>query len=531
MDIKNFFGGLEESKKSYPGNGYLLAILTVAAATIIFYFGRSHFAKGQWALLYLLVILAIASVSGIKPAIFSAFLAFLAWNYFLIPPYSTFRVHDPKDWLSLFVFLIVGVIVGLQYGKLKERETRALNREHETDLLNNFSAHLVSDIPLEELADFLAKQTLEVAHSKRVSVFLPDGNDRLKLASVQGESSGDDGEDEKLARWSHAHSKAIGLPDFGDAKRAQLPEWPISVSHKEAGSIKGSKGIFLPLQTTSRRLGALFVGEKADNKKFTFQEMRVLTAMAYQASAFLERKRLQEIEIASEARSQGDKLKSTIISSIHHELKTPLASINATVSNLLEKDIELNPSVIREELRAIEGDLNRLNSSIGSLVDLSRLATSDWEPKKDWYEFGEILSSVLSGLSEGERSRILLQEIGGELEIHVDFIQISRVLKIIIENALSYCDKGVKIGARVLKDEIRIWIEDNGPGIDKEDKQRIFDKFYRGKTAGSPGTGLGLAIALELVKYHGGSIAVEDVDPQGARFVITLPMKRGNCRE
>ncbi len=179
MTIKDLAGSFAERKKHHPGYDYLLATATVMVVTIVFHFGRIHFAKGQWALLYLLVVLAIASVSGVRPAIFSAFLSFLAWNYFLIPPYLTFRVDDPKDWLSLFVFLLVGVIVGLQYGKLKERETRAIDREHETDLLNNFSAHLVSDISLKDLADFLARQVLEVTRSKAAAVFL--GRDALRF--------------------------------------------------------------------------------------------------------------------------------------------------------------------------------------------------------------------------------------------------------------------------------------------------------------------------------------------------------------
>ena len=481
-------------------------------------------------MLYILAILVIASVSGVRPAIFSAFLAFLAWNYFLIPPYLTFRVHDPQDWLFLFVFLIVGIIVGLQYGRLKEREALALNREHETDLLNNFSARLVSNISLEDLANFLAKQVLEATRSKTVAVFLPGDNGQTRLASVQGEPSGIGKEDEKLVGWSYSHSKAVGLADFDDARRAELPEWPISVDRKEAGFENGHKGICLPLQTTDRRLGVLFVGEKADKQPFSIQEVRVVMAMVYQASAFLERKELQEVEITAQARNQADRFKSTIISSIHHELKTPLASINATVSNLLEKDIDLSVAAVEDELQAIQEDLNRLSGSIGSLVDLSRLETSDWEPRKEWFEFGEILGNTVSRIPEEDRKRIVLQEVGSELALHVDFIQISRVLQIILENALAYGGrKGtVTIGATLSENGVKIWIEDQGPGIDQEDKQHIFEKFYRGKTANSPGTGLGLAIALEIINFHGGSIRIEDVDPHGARFVITLPVQETN---
>lgn len=514
------------SKKLTVRYGYLVSILAVVLVTAVFYFGRDYFAKGQWALLYLLVILGVASIRGVKPAVLTAILSFLAWNYFLLPPYQTFTVSDPKDWLFLSIFLIVGVIVGLQTGKLKQSELYALSRESEADRLNRFSAHLVSDIPVQDLAKFLANQALEVSLSNRVSVFLSNDSDKLELAFSHGESRKDDDEIEKIAHWSYAHSKAVGLPDYRGAERAQLPVPPISVSYRETGSEVDQKGMFLPLQTAQRRLGALFVGEKADGAPFAMQEIRALSAMCYQASAFLERKKLQRLEITAEARSMTDKLKSTIISSIHHELKTPLASVNATVGNLLETDTNLSDASVKEELHIIQEDLRRLNSSIGSLVELSRLEASDWEPKKEWYEFGEILGDSLSRLTGKDRDRILLDGVDDALEMEVDFIQISRVLQIIIENALAYSGKNssVKVGAKSTNGDIRIWIEDSGPGISNEEKQHVFDKFYRGKAAGSPGTGLGLAIALEIIDFHGGTIVIEDVHPRGARFVVILPV-------
>lgn len=516
--------------KIYSKYGYLISVTFVMCATAVFYLGRNYLAKGQWALLYLLVVLAVASMSGTRPAILAAALSFLTWNFFFIPPYKTLSVHDPKDWLFLFIFLIVAIIVGFQAGRLKQRETLALSREHETDLLKNFSAGLVANVSLKEFADLLVDQINKITIN--TGVFLPNGHGNLQLISFKGNFVQNNQEIEKIAKWSYSFSKAIGLPDINDINNNQLLQIS-SAGYDETGFQYNKKDIFLPFQSTSKRLGVLYIGEKDAASAFSAREIELLKALLYQASAFLERKELQQLEITAKARNQSDKFRSAIISSIHHELKTPLSSINATVTNLLEKDTELNSDELKEEHLAIKKDLNRLNSSIGSLVDLSRLETADWEPKKDWYELGEILGNTLSRIPAKERKRITIQEIKENREINVDFIQIGRVLQIIIENALAYSGNGnkVKIGASFSNKNMEIFIEDNGPGIDCNDKEHIFDKFYRGKTANSPGTGLGLAIALELINFHGGNISVKDAKPQGARFVIILPAKKRNYWE
>lgn len=514
-------------KSFFWGYDYLFAFALIAITTIIFHFARGYFAKGQWALLYLLVIMAVANKSGIKGAIFTSFMAFFAWNYFLIPPYFTLRVGDLKDWLFLFVFLAVGLIVGLQTGRLKAREKLALSREHESDLLNKFSARLVSDLSLKDLAEFLAKETQNITNAKSVIVYLPDLSEKLKCISLQGQAVND--EQIKLVNWSYSHSKIVGLNKKNEKSISQyLPDLE---SYKSTISKIERNDIFFPLLTSNRRLGVLYISEKENGEQLTFQEFKIVIAMANQASAFLERKKLQKIAIEAKSREKADKFKSVIVSSIQHELKTPLASINATVSNLLENDVQLDPDNVHEELNAIQDDLHRLNGSIGSLVELSRLESADWEPKKDWYEFGEILSNSLSRLSKKHRNRVTF-DLENDLELYVDFIQIARVMQIIIENALVYSKKNVLVGAITENKKVKIRIEDKGPGIDIEDKKHIFDKFYRGRnSAGTTGTGLGLAIALEIVKFHGGDIKVENVTPHGSCFELILPARKRNYWE
>jgi two-component system, OmpR family, sensor histidine kinase KdpD len=244
-------------------------------------------------------------------------------------------------------------------------------------------------------------------------------------------------------------------------------------------------------------------------------------------AAFMERQRLQEQAARAEAAREADVLKSSLLSSVSHELKTPLAALTATVSNLLEGDTEWNEESVREELRSIVGDVARLNNSIGSLLDLSRLEAHAWVPHREWYEIEDIVLTGLGALPAHERGRVLLELPADLPPVYVDYVQISRVFQNLLENAVLYSggEGSIEVGAASEDDKLRIWVEDHGRGIRREDQDRVFEKFYRSKEAGvamPSGTGLGLAIAREIVHAHGGHISVEDVRPHGARFVIEL---------
>jgi len=343
-------------------HGYALAVAAVAVATALFYLGRPHFAKGQWGLLYLPIVLVIAALSGVRPALLAALLCFLAWNYVFIPPYGTFIVHDPKDWLMLAVFLVVGLLMGWQTGRLRQREAEALA--------------------------------------------------------------------------------------------------------------------------------------------------------------------LQSVAVQADALREADRMKSTLVSAVSHELRTPLASLTATITSLLEDDLPWDEARARQELAAIREDLSRLGTSIGSLLDLSRLEASEWRPRLEQYELGEILGTALSHLTPGQRGRVSVSLPDDLPLVRLDFDQWVRVFDHLLGNALLYSgpESPVRVGAGFTPDEVRLWVEDEGPGIPPEERDLVFGKFYRGKAAGlAAGTGIGLAITSEIVRFHGGRIWVEEASPRGARLVITLP--------
>ena len=484
--------------------GYIVGVLAVVVSTLIFLPGREMFAKEQWALLYLLVILLVASAAGAGPAVVAAVLAFFSWNFFFLPPYHTLSIQDPKDWLSLVAFLIVGVIVGIMAGRMREREARAISREDEAMTLNRVSAELVSQTSTAAMAQAVAREVVEQLGVASATLFLPD-----------------QGELRAYCSWP-AHV----VPPAETVEQAER----VYAGGGPQGSYKGmaEPDLALPLQSSSTTFGVLSVSAAAGGRAFTAADLRLATSLANLVSAFLERQELQAKATRAEAGREADRLKSSLLSSVSHELKTPLAALTATVSNLLESDVQWDEESVRDELRSIVGDITRLNSSISALLDLSRLEAHTWEPRREMYDLSDIVAAGVDTLPAHQRDKVKL-DIPDDLDpVLVDYSQWVRVVQNLLENAMLYGGAGttVTVGARESHRALRVWVEDEGPGVAAAEHEAVFEKFYRGRGAGAAapsGTGLGLAITREIVRAHGGTVHVEDVVPHGARFVITLP--------
>ena len=511
-------------------HNYIFAVVCVIAATAVFVPGREYFAKGQWSLLYLLIVGLVAGLSGVRPALLAAALAFFSWNFFFLPPYDTIIVHDPKDWLSLMLFLIVAVAMGMQTGRMREREAEAITREREMSMLNKFSARLVLDRPVSDIVELVMNEVTQITGTHCAALFLVDSEDKLYELTHVSEGSCDlDTKIVKIAQWAYMQSKAVGLPVIEKRSDPDAAGWPISVEHEETGIKYDGNDLYIPLQTAKKSEGVLYVGAKSDNSPYTVNDVRPLIAATNLAAAFLERKRLQSAAIQADALREADKLKSTLMSSVSHELKTPIASISATVSNLTSDDIEWNSENIRYELASVQQDLDRLNSSINALLDLSRLESAAWEPKKELFDLADVLWNAVSKISQKQKPRIEVNLPDCLPMVCVDFVQMARAVENLLNNALAYSqqENNVQLGASVDSDSCKIWVEDSGPGIRPEEREKIFEKFYRGAASrSSSGTGLGLAVTREIVRFHGGQIWIEDVMPHGARFVIMLPIEK-----
>ncbi len=500
-------------------HGYWLAVLAITFSTIVFLPVRVDFAKGQWALLYLLVILLVASAVGAAPAIVAAVLAFLAWDFFYLPPYGTFVIADLKDSLALIAFLLVGVIVGIQAGRMRDREARAIARERETAVLGRLSAGLVSETSREAMAENVLTELVGLLDCPSTTLFVA-GDEGLHRYCAAPPGDATDAGMAGRADWVFRHDQPLGVPDDGKTKAKSGGEQPFR-------ALEDAHGIFMPVRSPSGVVGVLTAAARSDGRPYSAANGFLVTSLANLIGAFLERQRLLEEASRAEAAREADRLKSSLLSSVSHELKTPLAALTATVSNLLEGDVPWDEQSAREELRSIVGDVDRLSSSIGALLDLSRLESRTWEPHREPFDIQEILATALQSLPAHVRGRVKVELPDDLPRVNVDFVQWTRVVRNLVENALLYSGgSAVEVGARGQVGSVVLWVSDNGPGVPDAEHEAVFEKFYRcaATQAQAPsGTGLGLAITREIVRAHGGAVWVVDVEPHGARFVVSLP--------
>jgi len=505
------------------GGGYPLAIAGVAVVTAACLPLRGQFGVQTFMLLYVPVIVIVARFAGTRPSAFSSVLAVLALDVLFTQPFYRFTISNPAEWIALGVFLVVALITGRQTGNLHKREQAAVRRQRELTLLNRLSFHVVSDKSVGTAAELTAEQITTVLGARRAAVYAKTDNGRVELLAYSGEDGSENESD--FVEWVMLEDKAIGLPK---SLSASLEPRPVGVGVSEALDGKTADGVYLPLQTTEGLEGVLYAHTHFDSET-PEEDARFLVAVANLAGAALERKRLESEAAALTVEREADNLKSTIISSVSHELKTPLSAATARITGLLEEGEGCGSQRVREEMQAISGDLTRLNTAIVDLIDVSRLESDAWQPQVELYEVPEILGTVLSKLPDEQMAARVVFDIPERVPfVYVDFSQIARALANIVENALIYSPPTEPVRVQVTHDsnEVHITVEDRGPGVTDAEKDVIFSKFYRGAAAAAVpgGTGLGLAIAREIVKSQGGHIEVEDASPQGARFVVSLPV-------
>lgn len=504
-------------------DGYPFALLAVLATGALLFPLRPHLSVPLLGLLFVPVIVAVARLSGMRASSLAAVAAFLVLDAGFVPPYYHLSIAEPSAWIGLVVFLFVALITGGQTGALRNRERAALLRQQELELLNRMSFRVASEKSEHAIAEFVVRQIVSTLGATRAALFLADGGDLPRIVAEGGTAAASE-EEPALVEWVLREGKAIGFAPEG----VPADQRPVSVAARDALPGVTAEGVYLPLQTAEWFEGVL-VALPGHEGSPTPDEARLLAAVANLSASCLERQWLEAQAAHADALREADRLKGTLVSSVSHELKTPLAAAIASVTGLLDEEEPRDSERLREELVAVAEALHRLDSSIGDLLDLSRLESASWEPRFERYDVDEILGAVQARLPATQRERMAFEIADPVPEVLVDFSQLVRAITNLVENALAYSAVAervtVRANPRPIADEVVIEVEDRGPGVPDAEKVRIFDKFYRGDAAAAMpgGSGLGLAIAAEIVRTHHGRLHVEDAAGGGAVFVLTLP--------
>lgn len=544
-----------------PGwKGYVAAALGVALASGVIGLIEQFIHIANISLIYLLVILWLATAFGWAPAFLASVLAFLAYDFFFIPPVHRLTVDDPAEWVTLFVFLITALVLGQLTALVQARAREVRESQQRTATLYALAQLVASTTDQQALLDALVQRVLDVFTPFGVrgcALFLPDPNKHLVMrAAAMGTLPPttfnlEQREQSALAGWALTQASPVGQALRLQEGRRQQEYSLIYVPLQSRREVVGVLG-FLGMPESRRLVSRLArLPERSATPLLAYSgrgpETELFEAFCDQIAPALERATLQQQAIHAEALRESNRLKDVLLGSVSHELRTPLASIQAAASSLLEPEVTWNQAEQQELLESITTSVGRLNRLVSNLLDLSRLEAGVAEPQKDWHFIDEIVATVLDRLDLAGQGRDhhLQVDIPDTIPlVPMDHEQIEQVLTNLIENALKYSPAGsvVRIQAQVKESPeegtaLEVRVSDQGIGIPASELQAIFDKFYRVQQVRLPwtksrppaGTGLGLAICANIIHAHGGRIWAEGLPGNGATFIFTLPMPAGGA--
>ncbi|MCC7358265.1 MAG: DUF4118 domain-containing protein [Anaerolineales bacterium] len=467
----------------------------VAAATLLLLLVPGRLNTPIVALLYLLPVGLATSLSGLGLGSLAALLAFLAFNYFFIPPYYTLAVHQTPDLIMLGVFLGVAVVVSQLLGRSRAGVAAAEARERETTALYELSTALTGLRSEPAIAQALAERLREISGAALVEL------------SFRGQAQA--GEPRRLR-----------LPaDAPDPTAPLLTTLPLMTARGQFGEIRLWRAAPPPGQAAA---------------PLSPSEARLLATFAGQGALALEHALLSQAETQAKIHSESDRLKSALLSSVSHELRTPLASMKAAVTSLRSGEVGWDSPARADLLAMVEEELDHLNRLVGNLLDMSRIEAGALKPNRQWLSLAEVVGGTLQRLRRVTAQHTLRVDVSDDLPpVPADYGQLDQVLTNLLSNSLKYAPSGSTIAIRArlapTPDEaaqaVQVTVQNDGPPIPPEHLSHIFDKFYRVTAADRvTGTGLGLSICKGIVEAHGGRIWAENL-PRGLAFNFTLPLR------
>ena len=500
-------------------------------------------------ILYLLIILWLASTRGRYAAILASVIAFLSFDFFLVPPLYVFTIAHPEEWVALFVFLVTALLTGQMASTLRYQAQEAQRRERETYVLYELVRTTNNDEQMEQQLHTIAKAIVTVFSSWGIHdcmILLPDSSSGILNAQASAPHSLDHRElsdDERsIAMQIMKNGQAVGLHDVSLAPQ-RSPGFSPRVIIRNTALGHAARVRLIPLKTAGQTVGVLRLGIQSGpfyqtNAETLLEEQertdpRTIFFWTFldQAISVIERARLRRESMRVEILQRTDALRKSLLSSVSHDLRTPLSSIKAAASSLLQVDVQWDEEERRSFAQAIEREADRLNRLVGNLLDMSRIEEGVLKLEKDQYSITDLVQNVLEHMHPLLQQREIRTHLEENLPLlDFDSIQMDQVLTNLIENAVRYTPRATPIDIGLARNdgEILITVADRGPGIPQADLERVFDKFYRvqrDKKSNNPtGSGLGLAVCKGIIEAHGGHIQALPREGGGVIFSVTLPI-------
>ncbi len=489
-----------------PPSAYVFSFLLVAAALGIGLVLGHVLGVSNIALVFLTAILASAVTYGLWPSLFASLVAVLAYNFFFLPPLYTFTIADRENVVALIAFAIVAVVASNLTARVRSEAVAAQRRAKTTEELFMFSRKLTEVVSLDDLLWAIAYQIASMLKLSVVLLLPEDGSVAVRSGYPPEDEISE--ADLAAAKWSWANNQPAG---------------------RGADTLPGARRLFLPMRTGRGPVAVVGLDSDKPGPLLNPEQRMLLDALSDQAALAIERVNLAADVDKSRLLAETERLRSALLTSISHDLRTPLASVLGSASTLKTQRGHLDPAAQDALVATIQEEAERLNRFIGNLLDMTRLESGAIAPHAEAVDLADLVGSALRRAAKVLSGRKIDLDFATDLPmLKVDAVLFEQVLFNLLDNAAKYTPAGSTVRVRAYQQAgtVKIEIADEGDGIPAKDLELIFDKFYRVHAADNKraGTGLGLAICRGFVEAMGGTIAASNrTDRSGAVFTITFP--------
>ena len=487
---------------------YIWATLGVGVATLIGRLLSAATPLPNLSMIFLLAVLLPAVTFGIWPAIYASVLSFLAYNFFFIEPLYTLTIAEPYELLALVIFLAVAVITSTLAGRVKTQVRNAAGRVRATRRLYEFTRRLSGLATVDDVAEGAVSEI----HTSlgRPAIILLATDQELTVRAAWPPEDKLDTASLSAARWAHEH----GEPAGNNTATMPLIPW-----------------FFVPLRASDRELGVVGVITGGDHG-IDSETQALFDTLAEQTAAAIDRALLSRDMVSAQTDIEAERVRNTVLASISHDFRTPLASILGSATGLLEYGDKLDTPAKTALLGDIKHEAQHLDRMVRNLLAMTRIDAGALELHKDWIDLGEIINRVISAARRRGALQGIVARMPADLPlVRADAVLIEQALSNVVGNAIEHTPKQttIVVGAAVHPDNVVLSVDDDGPGIREDLRSRVFEKFFSvrrlsdSSQSKGEGTGLGLAIARGILEAHGGTISAESsAADRGTRIIMTL---------
>ena len=496
-----------EEAEPFDPRPYALALVVVAVALGVGEVIQPWFGIENVDLVFLTAVVGVAVRYGLWPSIFASVAASLCYNFFFLPPIYTFTIADPTNVAAFFFFIVIAIGVSNVAARVRTQAVAAIGRARATESLYAFSRKLAGVGTLDDVLWATAYQTALML-KVRVVLLLPENGSIAVKAGYPPEDTLDNA-DLAAANWAWENNRFAG---------------------RGSDTLPGAKRLFMPMRTGRGAIGVVGIDRDKPGPLLTPDERRLLDALIDQSALAIERVHLVEDMDRVKRTVETDRLRSALLTSISHDLKTPLAAVLGSASTLRDLAGKLTEAEKADLLATIVDESERLNRFIANLLDMTKLELGAIVPNTAPHDLREIVGSALRRANKILARHHVELELATDLPmIELDAVLFEQVLFNILDNAAKYAPIGTTIRIQSWRDtdSVCLRILDEGEGVPPADLEHIFDKFYRVQKGDQvrAGTGLGLAISRGFVEaMHGTIIAANRTDRTGAVFTIRMPV-------